>query len=128
MSIVRILDWMGERRTKTRVCHDQSPVSIPMDGNATAEDSFTPQSLPDSPKTRVPLTDLTVSPPPGAFRYCDHLTWRARSPAESAKISIRHKQGKLYEWENCHTSSKSMIDSEEINYSCSRKRRSGLRL
>ena len=54
MSIARILDWKGERLTKTRLCRDQSPASIPMDGNATAEASITPQGLPDSPKTCAP--------------------------------------------------------------------------
>ena len=49
-----MLDWMGERQTKTTtLCRNQSPVSIAMDGYATAEASFTPQWLPDSPKNRA---------------------------------------------------------------------------
>jgi len=43
MSIGRTLDWEGERLTKTRLCRDQPPISIPMDGNATAEAFFMPQ-------------------------------------------------------------------------------------
>ena len=54
MSIGRILDGKGERLTKTRLCRDQSPVSIPMDGNATAEASITRQWQPDSPKNSAP--------------------------------------------------------------------------
>jgi hypothetical protein len=45
------LGGTGERRTKTCACRDQSPTSIPMDGNATAEAFITHQWLPDSPKT-----------------------------------------------------------------------------
>jgi len=51
MSIARILGGKGERRTKTRACRDQSLISIPMDGNATAEAFITRQWLPDSPNT-----------------------------------------------------------------------------
>jgi hypothetical protein len=50
MSIARILGGKAERRNKTRVCRDQSPISIAMDGNATAEAFITRQWLPDSPK------------------------------------------------------------------------------
>ena len=41
MRIARILDWKGEPLTKTRLCRDQSPSSIPIDGNATVEASIT---------------------------------------------------------------------------------------
>ena len=51
MSIACILGGTGEHRTKTCACRDQSPTSIPMDGNATAEAFITHQWLPDSPKT-----------------------------------------------------------------------------
>ena len=44
----------GERRNKTRGCRGQAPISIPMDGNATAEAFITRQWLPDSPKTPAP--------------------------------------------------------------------------
>jgi hypothetical protein len=54
MRIARILDDKGERLTKTRLCRDASPVSIPMDGNATAEASITRQWQPDSPKNSAP--------------------------------------------------------------------------
>jgi hypothetical protein len=37
MSIACILSGKGERQTKTRACRDQSPISIPIDGNVTAE-------------------------------------------------------------------------------------------
>ncbi len=43
MRIARTLDWRGERLIQSRLYHDQSPGSIPMDGNATAEASITPQ-------------------------------------------------------------------------------------
>jgi hypothetical protein len=51
MSIARIQDGKGERRTKTRACRDQSSTSIAMAGNDTAEVFITRQWLPDSPKT-----------------------------------------------------------------------------
>jgi hypothetical protein len=51
MSITRMLGGTGERRDKTRACRDQSPISIAMAGNATAEAFITRQWLPDSPKT-----------------------------------------------------------------------------
>ena len=54
MRIARTLDWKGERLIQSHLHHDQSPGSIPMDGNATAEASITPQWLPDSPKTGAP--------------------------------------------------------------------------
>ena len=50
MSIARILGGKGERRTKTRGYRDQSPTSIAMAGNATAEAFIARQWLPDSPK------------------------------------------------------------------------------
>jgi len=97
MSIGRILDCKGARLTRTRLCRDPSPVSIPMDGNATAEASITHQRQPDSPKNSAPwgirrksangtssettccfvllsasrLADLILSLPPSAFRNCD---------------------------------------------------------
>ena len=97
MSIGRILDDKGERLTKTRLCRDASPVSIPMDGNATAEASITRPWQPDSPMNSAPcsirrksangtsseticcfvllsalrLADLILSLPPSAFRNCD---------------------------------------------------------
>jgi hypothetical protein len=43
MSIAHILGGKGERRTKTRGYRDQSPTSIAMDGNATAEAFITRQ-------------------------------------------------------------------------------------
>jgi hypothetical protein len=51
MSIARILGGKDERRTKTRACREQSPISIAMAGNATAEVFITHQWLRDSPKT-----------------------------------------------------------------------------
>jgi len=50
MSIARILGGKAERRNNARACRDQSPTSIAMDGNATAEAFITRQWLPDSPK------------------------------------------------------------------------------
>jgi len=50
MSIACILGGTGERRTKTHGYRDQSPPSIAMDGNATAEAFIKHQWLPDSPK------------------------------------------------------------------------------
>ena len=50
MSIARILGGKAERRNETRACRDQSPISIAMAGNATAEAFITRQWLPDSPK------------------------------------------------------------------------------
>ena len=55
MSIARILGGKGERRTQTRGYHDQSPISIAMDGNATAGAFITRQWLPDSPKNSCSL-------------------------------------------------------------------------
>jgi len=52
-----MLGGTGERRTKTHACHDRSPTSIPMGGNATAEAFITRQWLPDFPKLL-----LTVAP------------------------------------------------------------------
>ena len=43
MSIARIQGSKGERRNQPRACHDQSPTSIAMDGNATAEAFITRQ-------------------------------------------------------------------------------------
>src|SRR5580765_7177983 len=57
MSIACILGGTGKRRTKTHACHDRSPTSIPMGGNATAEAFITRQWLPDFPKLL-----LTVAP------------------------------------------------------------------
>jgi hypothetical protein len=57
MSIARILGGKGERWTKTRACRDQSPTSIAMAGDATAEAFITRQWLPDSQKLL-----LTVAP------------------------------------------------------------------
>jgi len=96
MSIGRILDCKGARLTRTRLCRDPSPVSIPMDGNATAEASITRQWQPDSPKNSAPSEirrksakgtsseticclvllsaprfDLTLSLPPNGFRNCN---------------------------------------------------------
>src|SRR6266852_3007249 len=90
MSIACMLGGTGERRTKTHARHDQSPTSVPMDGNATAEAFITRQWLPDFPKTPAhcgtgrtlagkPLFNetiryrrgwllLVISPSPGAFR------------------------------------------------------------
>ena len=61
MRIARTLDWKGERLIQSRLYHDQSPGSIPMDGNATAEASITPQWLPDSPKTGTPCGNRRTS-------------------------------------------------------------------
>ena len=61
MRIARTLDWKGERLIQSRLYHDQSPGSIPMDGNATAEASITPQWLPDSPKTGAPCGNRRTS-------------------------------------------------------------------
>ena len=61
MRIARTLDWKGERLIQSRLYHDQSPGSIPMDGNATAEASITPQWLPDSPKTGAPCGNRQTS-------------------------------------------------------------------
>ena len=58
MSIARILGGKGERRTKTHDCRDQSPISIAMAGNATAEAFITRQWLPDSPKNSCSLWHL----------------------------------------------------------------------
>ena len=55
MSIACILGGKGVRRTKTRGYRDQSPTSIAMDGNATAEVFITRQWLPDSPKNSCSL-------------------------------------------------------------------------
>lgn len=44
----RSLHWKGKRLTKTRLYHDQSPTSIPIDGNLTAEAFITHRWLPDS--------------------------------------------------------------------------------
>jgi transposase InsO family protein len=52
--IARTLHWKGKRLTKTRLYHDRSPISIPIDGNLTAEAFITHRWLPDSPKTRAP--------------------------------------------------------------------------
>ena len=119
MSIACILGGKGERRTKTRACRDQSPTSIPMDGNATAEAFITHQWLPDSPKTPAPGgTGGTLVGKPlfnETIRYwrfkrgavgCSWLfhrhrmhsatvarpSWPARLPPKSVKISIRHRQ------------------------------------
>src|ERR1017187_6042550 len=116
MSIGRILDGKGERLTKTRLCRDPSPVSIPMDGNATAEVSITRPWQPDSPMNSAPcsirrksangtsseticcfvllsaprLADLILS----LSTECVPQLWLPsdgqRSPAELIKISIRH--------------------------------------
>ena len=61
MRIARTLDWKGERLIQSRLYHDQSPGSIPMDGNATAQASITPQWLPDSPKTGAPCGNRRTS-------------------------------------------------------------------
>ena len=61
MRIARTLHWNGERLIQSRLYHDQSPGSIPMDGNATAEASITPQWLPDSPKTGAPCGNRRTS-------------------------------------------------------------------
>ena len=61
MRIARTLHWKGERLIQSRLYHDQSPGSIPMDGNATAEASITPQWLPDSPKTGAPCGNRRTS-------------------------------------------------------------------
>ena len=97
MSIGRIRDCQGERLTQTRQCRDQSSVSIPMDGKATAEASITRQGQADSPKKSARcgiqrksangtsreticcfvvlsaprLADLSLSLPPSAFRSSD---------------------------------------------------------
>src|SRR5207244_10369303 len=52
--IAPMLHCKDERLTKTRLCRDPSPISVPMDGKATVEASITHQGLPDSPKTRAP--------------------------------------------------------------------------
>ena len=118
MRIARTLDWKGERLIQSRLYHDQSPGSIPMDGNATAEDSITPQWLPDSPKTGAPcgirrtsagghfqrnhslfelvnaerLADLIVSLLPRVLRQCALASLGQRSRVESLNISIRNGQ------------------------------------
>ncbi len=61
MRIARTLHWKGELLIQSRLYHDQSPGSIPMDGNATAEASITPQWLPDSPKTGAPCGNRRTS-------------------------------------------------------------------
>ena len=118
MRIARTLDWKGERLIQSRLYHDQSPGSIPMDGNATAEASITPQWLPDSPKTGAPcgnrrtsagghflrnhslfefvnaerLSDLIVSLLPRVLRQCALASLVQRSRVESLNISIRNGQ------------------------------------
>src|SRR6476646_2663350 len=116
MSIAFILGGTGKRRTKTHACHDRSPTSIPMDGNATAEAFITRQWLPDFPKTPAhcgtartlagkPPFNETIRNRRGAVgcswfhRQRVHsatmarLSWPARLPPKSVKISIRHGQG-----------------------------------
>ena len=44
----------GQTPDQDALYHDQSPISIPMDGNLTVEAFITHRWLPDSPKTRVP--------------------------------------------------------------------------
>ena len=116
MRIARTLDWKGERLIQSRLYHDQSPGSIPMDGNATAEASITPQWLPDSPKTGAPcgnrrtsagghflrnhslfefvnaerLSDLIVSLLPRVLRQCALASLGQRSRIESLNMSIRN--------------------------------------
>jgi hypothetical protein len=58
MSIARMLGGKAERRNKTRASSDQSPTSIAIDGNATAEASITRQWLPGSPKNFCSLWHL----------------------------------------------------------------------
>jgi hypothetical protein len=60
MSIARILAGKVERRNKACACRDQSPTSIPLDGNATAEAFITRRWLPDSPKNSCSLWHLEV--------------------------------------------------------------------
>src|SRR5713101_3460372 len=113
MSIACILGGTGERRTKTHACHDQSPTSVPMDGNATAEAFITRQWLPDFPNTPAhcgtgrtladkPLFNETTRYRRGAVgcSWLFHrvhsatmarLSWPARLPPKSVKISIRHR-------------------------------------
>src|SRR6266852_744633 len=110
MSIACMLGGTGERRTKTHACHDQSPTSIPMDGNATAEAFITRQWLPDFPKTLAhcgtgrtwagkPLFNETIRYRRGAVgcswlfhRHRVHsatmarLSWPARLPPKLVKI------------------------------------------
>src|SRR5712692_3545875 len=112
MSIACILGGTGERRTKTHACHDQSPTSVPMDGNATAEAFITRQWLPDFPNTPAhcgtgrtladkPLFNETTRYRRGAVgcSWLFHrvhsatmarLSWPAGLPPKSVKISIRH--------------------------------------
>ena len=118
MRIARTLDCKGERLIQSRLYHDQSPGSIPMDGNATAEASITPQWLPDSPKTAAPcvirrtsagrhfqrnhslfelvdaerLAVLIVSLLPRVLRQYALASMGQRSRVESLNISIRNGQ------------------------------------
>src|SRR6266852_7322248 len=115
MSIACMLGGTGERRTKTHARHDQSPTSVPMDGNATAEAFITRQWLPDFPKTPAhcgtgrtlagkPLFNETIRYRRGAVgcSWLFHrvhsatmarLSWPARLPPKSVKISIRRDRG-----------------------------------
>src|ERR1700694_144690 len=120
MSIACILGGKGERRTKTCACRDQPPISIAMDGNATAEAFITHQWLPDSPKTpahcgtRRALAgnrssnehhSLLARVNAGAVGWLlvtsmhsatvARLNWPARLPQKSLKRSIRQRPRRM---------------------------------